>query len=792
MLLAAVPAFASVPLACSGSATLGTFRLLVRPFSHGEPLPLKSVADIAPGSRLIWNPVHLMPPAAAKGEVAVVIVPASNAHLIVMEPRKASVSTEWQILERPQVIAVFFGPQGLSEGKIQSLIHHDAELLKELADYAEQSSQVEALVQELADAEESGASTNAVLKGFTAQYGVATPRLDMKASSDQQAQVLLGALMPASTAYDPLAGRGAVSQQSGGLAASVAALFFGDPVALAVGGAALAANLRTALFPDTDFRSAFTEEAPPDELSLCSKSAAPKAKMRSAYLWAYRVPDRRKPAVSFAGMQHLPLGSKSTVGIKIAGPSTAKDLSLARAWELTPVSGGAPVPVTVQALANDSLDLDLTKIHAAPGEYRLSATWDWTPLAVTGTLHLHSYGDFAHVTLAPGEHDKLVEGSGALSLKLTGTDFEFLEKAAIESSAPKAKPSPEDFSLPVGKRRGPQTWAKLDFEPVKMGSYRLLLTQSDGVEHEVPITVLPPNPKISNGPVRLNAGETRETIRFKGSGLDRIEAVSSKAGEISGAPDADGWSGNIALKPGVIAGQKFAVVLKIQGLEDPLTVPDAIQIVGPRPRIESIRKSLPGDLGVDIGADELPAGASVGLVLNAGHMHHNGNPRVELNCETGELRQALTLAPGETSGGASLTFAGPETMYLSFDPGLVGYAGCNLAASILEDPEGRSDAFALGRVIRIPHLDRFTLTTEKVGDSEYAGLLEGSNLDVIDKTGWEAEHGEPVMSIPTPVASDPTRQTLRVVLPWPAPAPHAPLYVWLRGEEQGRKTAVAY
>jgi hypothetical protein len=35
-------------------------------------------------------------------------------------------------------------------------------------------------------------------------------------------------------------------------------------------------------------------------------------------------------------------------------------------------------------------------------------------------------------------------------------------------------------------------------------------------------------------------------------------------------------------------------------------------------------------------------------------------------------------------------------------------------------------------------------------------------------------------------------QSLRVVLPWPAPGPHAPLYVWLRGEPQGRKTSVTY
>jgi len=53
------------------------------------------------------------------GEVAAVIVSASN--LITLEPRKAGRRTEWQLLERPQVIALIFGPQGLSEGKIQSL-----------------------------------------------------------------------------------------------------------------------------------------------------------------------------------------------------------------------------------------------------------------------------------------------------------------------------------------------------------------------------------------------------------------------------------------------------------------------------------------------------------------------------------------------------------------------------------------------------------------------------------------------------------------------------------------------
>lgn len=173
VLLVAAPAAAAVPLGCTGSATLGTFQLSIGPFSRGSPLPLKSVAAITAGSRLIWNPVHLTPPASSNAEVAVVLVPDSGGDLIILEPRSAVTRTEWQLLERPQAIALIFGPQGLSEGKIKSLVAHNRNLVKQLADYAEQSSEVESLVQEIADAEQSGGGTDAILKGFSSQYGCA-------------------------------------------------------------------------------------------------------------------------------------------------------------------------------------------------------------------------------------------------------------------------------------------------------------------------------------------------------------------------------------------------------------------------------------------------------------------------------------------------------------------------------------------------------------------------------------------------------------------------------------------
>jgi len=93
-LLATTPA-AAVPPGCTGSATLGTFQLSVGPFSRGSSaLPLKSMAAIRAGSRLIWNPVHLPPQASGTAEVAVVLVPVAGGDLIVLEPRKAGTRTE--------------------------------------------------------------------------------------------------------------------------------------------------------------------------------------------------------------------------------------------------------------------------------------------------------------------------------------------------------------------------------------------------------------------------------------------------------------------------------------------------------------------------------------------------------------------------------------------------------------------------------------------------------------------------------------------------------------------------
>ncbi|MDR3698952.1 MAG: hypothetical protein P4L56_04905 [Candidatus Sulfopaludibacter sp.] len=779
-----------VPRGCTGSVSLGSFRIAIRPSAKAPTLPLKSVSLIPAGSRLVWDPVHIPPQASEKEEVVALLVPQGGSAVIALGARKAGSHAEWDLPQIPQVIALIVGPSGLSMGKVKSLVAHNEDLLLQLADYAEQTSEVETLVQELADAETSGGGTGAALKGFSSQFGVAVPKLDSTANPSQQASLLLQTVLPAANNYDPLASTATQMQQSVGLAAAVAGMFFGNGVALAAGGTALFANLKDVMFPGTEFRSAFAQANAGDALALCTRNAAMKSRTHLAYLWAYRVPDLTPPVVALAGAAHLAIGSKSTVKLRLAEGSSAKDLARAHDWRLIPTVQGAQAAVRVSVASPDSLEVDLSKSKAPAGEYRLAAGWDWDPISL-GTVWLHPYADFSRVRLVPGSSGKLVEGSGIATVKLTGADFEFVDKVQWKKQGSKTvKVSGLQFDLPSGKGSGPQSTMDVDIDTAAPGSYALLLSQSDGKAQEVPVTILPPNPTVSSLPVRVNVGADRQSVRLDGTGLDRIQAIATAAGPLTGSGTKQEWTGEIQLKNGAKPGQRFPLALQVKGLEQPLILPDAIEVVGPRPHITAVRKSMPGNLGVDLREDELPAGFTLGLVLQVQNL--SGRPRVELGCAGGGLRRPLKLSPDEPAGGAAMSFAGPGELYLSFDPGAIGYPGCAISAAVITEPEGRSDEMKLGRVVRIPRLDQFTLTSEPAGPSAFAGILKGTDLDLVEKAGWDAQQGLPIDAIPTPVPGEPGKQTLRISMPWPAPAPHAPLYVWLRGESEGRKTGVTY
>ena len=296
---------------------------------------------------------------------------------MVLEARPAKEPAQWAIPTQAAVVGVVFGPHGLDVKKVSSMVEKNQDLIPQLADYAQQTATVEALVQTLTQVEQSptyGTDLNASLRGFSAAYGVSVSKLDTTASTDQQAAQLLGAVMPSLSTYDPLTSeRTALLAQSTGLAASVAGLFFGTPVGLAAGGAALFENLRIMVFPDTDFHAAFTQSISSDGLALCSKDQKLKPRTRPAYLWMLRVPDVGAPTASLLETRCLPLGWKSTIKIACANPSQLKNLPRVRDWELVSAGHSAEVPVTVKlGEPDDSLELDLAKPNFRKGNTALS------------------------------------------------------------------------------------------------------------------------------------------------------------------------------------------------------------------------------------------------------------------------------------------------------------------------------------------------------------------------------------------------------------------------------------
>jgi hypothetical protein len=767
-LVAVACSFAATPPACVGSLPVGSFRLVVQPEKGGGARPLRLLNNLKAGEKLRYEPFRIPDAVKQKAQVALVLVPPSQ-NLIVLDPHAAAKPAEWKIPQDAGVVALVFGPHGLNVKKVKSLVGRNEEILTQLADYAEQTEKIETLVATVEKSETSGANLNAALAGFSAQYGLALPKIDSKAPSDQQAALLLRAMMPSVAAYDPLNPRSTV-QQSTGLAASLAAMFFGTPVGLVAGGASLFQNLRVAMFPDTEFRSAIAHPADADAMALCAKPQAAKPHTRIAYLWAHRVPGLDAPAAGIAAGQHLPLTLNSTVkGTNFLHLDRAHD------WRLAAVSSKDSFPVKVTS-APDALTLDLAQIKVPPGEYRLTAQWDWEPMVLGGTLQLHALDDLASARLSQPSRDRLVEAGGHVPVELTGADFQFVEKVAIEKEGKRrGQPQTLEFTLPTGKRMGEQRTleTEIDAGTLRQGSYRLLLTQADQKTRAVPVTIHAPVPKFDNLPVRVNLGEAEQPLSLRGAPLDRIERIDTPAGEVT----MSGGSASIKLREEVRAGEEFPMELKLRGIDQPVTLAKAILVAGRRPRITGVRKSPPGEAAVALRAGEVPAGSPVSFELSVENM--DPSAAVDLNCaDKTERVQART--------------AGAGVLFFAVDPGSIGHSGCQLEATVTLAATGTSKPARLGRVVRLPRIAQFHLTDEKLGDSIYAGSIEGMDLETIAKTGWDDQNGLPVEGLPTSAGAGEQRQTLKIALPWPAPAPHAPLFIWLRGESQGRPTGVKY
>jgi hypothetical protein len=237
----------------------------------------------------------------------------------------------------------------------------------------------------------------------------------------------------------------------------------------------------------------------------------------------------------------------------------------------------------------------------------------------------------------------------------------------------------------------------------------------------------------------------------------------------------------------VSPGDSLELSLKIREISQPVILAEAVRIAGPRPRIAMVERSLvdPGTVTLEEG--EIPEGSVTSFVIRVEHA--DGPLAVDLRC--GEEGQTLTLATGQQTAQARLENAGAN-LFLYLDPAGLGPRGCRLSAAVRAASTGTSDVHALGRLVRLPRIDQFTLTDQSLREGFYLGTLTGENLQLIEKVGWDAETGYPVEAIPSSLGGDFRKQTLRIALPWPAPTPHAAVYVWLHGESKGRATRARF
>jgi hypothetical protein len=791
---------------CAGAASIWEFSLSVQPTADKPPIAVREVHGLGAGYKLIYRPGQLPANVNKNAEVAVVLVPVNRggekkAEVTVLDPQSALEAAEWESPVSVDVAALVYGPQGLDKSRVRRLVQKDAELISQLADYAEKTALAESLIEQLKTSSANLASPtttlNAAVRGISGAPGSPTA-LDRTAPTDQQLNAMLRGLNPAIAGYDPLATtQSAKIAQTAGVAARVAGLFFNNTVGLAVGSAALAENMRSLIFPNMDFRSTFAQSSSNGSQTLCGKREAQQARTKLAYLWAVRVPNTPPPSLRIREAAYLPQGGSGSIPAETLNATSWASVGSVKQWCLTPASGSSAitVPVTVEPKSK-ALNIDLAKAVVAPGEYQLSGAWDWADFAAAGPIHVVPPPDLSKAAIEPASSDRLVHGGTAVDVRLSGADFEFVDTVKLHSEKSEVKPLALTPKLPVGSDAGPQQSITVNVNPATLavGHYTLSLSEPGGKTVEIPMRILPPIPMLASLPVRVNLGEAAQTVTLKGSGLERIEALSNPSAQIelaAAAPDASERQATVRLGSGLHAGQWLELQMKVEGMTGPQSAKLALKVAPARPKIMAASMSRAPSLGIELKPDELPADTFVTYSVRVEHL--DGPATVRIAClESTQTLAAQELRPGEKSAAARLDRSGAKGLFLSLMPGAIGQPGCELSATVETAETGPSDGWKLGRIARLPKIENFTVTDEKLGDARYAGIMEGEHLESISKVGWDAEHGLPVDTLPVPVAGDSQRQTLRVPIAWPSPSPRAPLYVWLQGEDNGRLTTSRY
>jgi hypothetical protein len=784
---------APAPLTCPAGGPIGAVDLRVQSPQRQEALPFRTINHLTEGDTVYYKPI-LRGKQKRHGEVSLVLVPAKRSKdadpLMVADPKDASKPQEWKMPQTISLAAFVYSAEGLSKKKVRGFLSQDELLIAQLADYAEKTSQTEALLDALSSTDSSSASVNAAVSGFASQYGLATTAIDRAAPTSAQAQALFSALNPALASYDPLTTPSASVRvsQTASVMTAVAGLFFGNPVGLAAGGTAMLLDLRSLAFPGTQFRSSFAQVMPNDGLNLCGPRTPAPAHTRVAYIWAVRIPNTPTPTIEVGDASYIPPKQKSEVPVSVPNPDW-KYLNRARNWTLQS-KDGPKIPVSVLKLTNQrAVEIDLSKAKLNPGDYYLNGYWDWTPFTAVGTVHVRPLDTFGAAKLRPASQDKLVAGTGKISVTLTGNDFEFVTKMELKRVNDEfAVAEPVRFILPKGLREGPQEHAdaQIDTTTLQAGQYNLLIQQVDGVDHPVPIIVLPKASKIGNLPILANRGGADQHFTLKGEHLDlltKLEAPGVTFELASGNSDATERNVTVRLTSGLTAGTVLPLKAYLKDRYEPLTLPDALRITGPLPVIASSKLSLPTNLAIPVREGEFPAGYTLSAMLDVKNIEPQS--LLMLGCADDENARAK-LRLGEQNRTSSLSQLSPDQLFLSFDTSSWP-AGCAIQAQINNGSGGQSAPYTLAHIVRMPQIDGLKITHAVNPNDTYQSSLTGKNLEMIEQVGWDGGLGVEVQSLPTPIPDQGQEQALQVSLPEP-PNPQAVLHVWLRGEKLGRPT----
>jgi hypothetical protein len=769
-LLAVAP---QTPRSCPGAVAAGSFRLRVQPAAGGDALPIRRVNRIAQGSKILYEAQQLPADLKKNGRVALVLVPAVKdgdaSGAKIMEPAAAGESKEWIAPFAVSVAALAFAPQGLDEKRLSNLVLKDEELLEELANYASRTAELEQTIEILTSAEEEEPED--------------ALRLTRATPTEQALFTLTRALNPALSYTNPLGGGRVIGPAT--MTGMATREFFDNAGGLFPGGGGLP-MLRTFLMPDTEFRTVYAEAAPNDGLTLCSQRLLRTNRSRLVYLWAHRVVTAEAPALEWSDALTLPLAARSTAIFKNQPASEWALAERLQDWSLVD-AGGKATRIPVRLPSRNVAELDLRKAQLAPGEYTLQARWDWTPVKVAGALRLSAIGDLKQVRLTLDSQARLIEGSGLVAVELEGTDFQFIEQIALKRAGRLgAFTTPMEFEFPQGTTKGPQPrlLLELDTQRFRAGDYLLVLRQPAGRLQEVPFKVLPPMPRLTNLPLRVNAGEASQRVILRGLGLDRIDALEADGAQVQLGAGGENEREATVLLASARPGTSLGLRMRWNGLPAGVPVAAALQVTGPRPKISGSAVSLPDEGGVAWREGELPAGLIANFTLKTQNTTLPGS--VQLSCtEPDKTVQTVKIRIGERRDEWKVSPLGEGGLFVAVNPGMIGQSGCTLRATLETEAAGASEPVDLGRVVRLPRIEGYTWTDEKSGNG-YVAILRGTDLETIEKTGWSADAGLGVLGSPKASAGGAAQQTMRIVLPWPSPSPLAPIYIWLQGEAAGR------